>query len=160
MLDRYLKGAEPGLHTLELIADALQTDPRELIKPDIDPVIRAHTLMDCLEAVNKAATGKPLTITLNTEKLSTDIKVNQFLPEIMGTSPEAEKAMKLYKLLTPETTEALLSSDDETKKMWSEGSKNFVVLNHDEKMGLHLACSDAAEKYLAPPLFQNAKKKA
>jgi transcriptional regulator with XRE-family HTH domain len=34
MINRYLKGAEPGLCSIELIAEALECDPRDLIKPE------------------------------------------------------------------------------------------------------------------------------
>lgn len=48
MLYRYLENAEPGLHTLELIADALNTNPLELIKLQNEPLKRSHTVDECL----------------------------------------------------------------------------------------------------------------
>lgn len=58
MIDRYLKGAIPGLDIIEKIAEALNIKPWELIQPLNIPVVRTHTLDDCLEAVRKAAKGE------------------------------------------------------------------------------------------------------
>lgn len=58
-IDGYLdRGSVPDLNALDKIAEALEIDPVELIKPiDKKPISLPHTLDDCLEVVAKAAKG-------------------------------------------------------------------------------------------------------
>lgn len=58
-IDRYLANTPPDLDSLDRIADALECEPSELIKPEGQPILVPHKLEDCILAIaNALALGK------------------------------------------------------------------------------------------------------
>jgi transcriptional regulator with XRE-family HTH domain len=68
-VDKWLKNqSSPNIENLDAIADALNSKPWDLIKPESEPLQKPHSLQDCLTAVNNAALGKSQSISPTKEE--------------------------------------------------------------------------------------------
>ena len=133
MINRYLKGSEPGLYSIELIASALECDPRELIKPENEPIVRPHALQDCLDVVNRAATGQyPRVLDdINKDKAgSTTFDANRY---------KKQEIEELIRKLLNQMGDDFLVLSTEDKALLSEIIRDFVLGSAGHKFQLGLA---------------------
>lgn len=101
-IDGYLAGAVPDLDVLDKISDALNCDPWESIKPEGEPVLRPHTLKDCLtavaEVVNASIYAKPAMEVLGYTSTPTQNQENKLpreLEELFSQLSEKEQKRRI-----------------------------------------------------------------
>lgn len=76
------EGRSPSFEVLDRIAAVFNVSSADLFKPRLAPVPHvAHSIKDCLEAINTALTGKPVTIQMNQVQVeaSSDPKLDRII---------------------------------------------------------------------------------
>jgi transcriptional regulator with XRE-family HTH domain len=131
-IDGYIGGAVPDLVALDKIADALNCDPRELIKPDNAPPILEHTLKDCMDAIATALATSVGFTPPQIDKASTreQVRLSESLedqlakiPEFLSSEHPSVSIEILEKLSDPMVQELILlfSALDDLRKLGALG---------------------------------------